>query len=411
MASIGKIPPLKRVFPTLAALCLSLMALAGIVPRLGWSGPGSVVLIDESPSCEPPLDAPLDAIAFSHSDLGAALGRVAAESPGRAVRLYTDGCSTGEAPIAFSGLRVDVVLRPRRDNVRLAALRAPARVHRDRDFALDVVVGRTAGADPDPREVVVSLRRDGERVGDRHRLRLARGQRGTVRIRDRVDKAGLVRYRALVESGIGDRSDDEREILVRVGDRPLVAWVAPSRPDRELRPDRVMLDVILVRKSELERFLARPGVVARLDAVLLSGGLPGAAAQELLARAVERGLGLVLLGGEGYAGRPLERVLPLTDQPPGGRALVLAVDLSGSMAPRKTELERALGRLRDILAPSDRVALVVFRDRVVRSTGWTGPEDAAFDLGRSSPGETPGWGRRCARPSRSFGTHAPGSGG
>jgi hypothetical protein len=69
-------------------------------------------------------------------------------------------------------------------------------------------------------------------------------------------------------------------------------------------------------------------------------------AQERITKAVRAGVGLVLLGGRGIAGGPLEKILPLTDAPPQGRAALLLLDVSGSMDELMDELTEATERLR-----------------------------------------------------------------
>jgi Mg-chelatase subunit ChlD len=268
---------------------------------------------------------------------------------------------------------VDVVLRPRRDDVGILAVEVPDRIQPGADFFVELSVGRTAGPAADPISFSVSLLRDGARVGQPRTLRLERRQTRRVRIRDRVDEERLVRYRALLDAPVGDPANDMREAVARIGDRPLVLAVgAPV-------PAAAGFRVEALGPAEAEAYLADPAVRARVDAILVRGSLPERA-QARVAAAVRTGAGLVALGGTGYQGGPLEPLLPLTETPPEGRAALLLLDFSGSMQERKAELLGAVERLKDHFAPTDRVAFVAFRDVPVQRAPWTPAADARWDL-------------------------------
>jgi hypothetical protein len=218
--------------------------------------------------------------------------------------------------------------------------------------------------------LTVSLLRDGARVGQPATLRLERRQTRRIRVRDRVDTEGLIRYRASLEARLGAPGNDSREAVARVGDQPLILSVGTPPPG---------LAAEVRQPAEVAAYLADPRVRARIDAILVRGDLP-ARAQERVAEAVREGAGLVVLSGTGFAGEPLARVLPLTETPPEGRAALLLLDFSGSMQERKEELLVAVARLREHFAPTDRVAFLAFRDVPVRRAPWTTVRDARWDL-------------------------------
>ena len=60
----------------------------------------------------------------------------------------------------------------------------------------------------------------------------------------------------------------------------------------------------------------------------------------------------------------------LTDDPPEGRAVVLQVDVSGSMEKHLPAIRSGFLSLASRLAPNDQVALILFRDQVVYESSW-----------------------------------------
>ncbi|MHC4959649.1 MAG: vWA domain-containing protein [Planctomycetota bacterium] len=315
--------------------------------------------MDRSPSCAVPGGVPADAVAVTDpAGVSAALAR-AADTPGATrVLLVTDAVFDGVP--GLPGVPVDVRLCERRDDVGIEALRAPARIAPGADFGLAIAVGRTAGPGAGVVRATVRIERDGQRVGQPRAVLLERGQTVTVRVRDRVANAGMAAYRAVLSGTTAAPGNDEATAVVRVGDLPNLLAVGPG----------AVPDGFHVQRTDAAgaaAMLARPG---RIDAVLLRGSLPSLAAQERLIEAVRGGAGLVVHGGAGFGGRPLEQVLPLTDQPPGGRATILLLDYSGSMSPLRDRLAAAVRRLVETLPAAEQVAILVFRDRVVLETPW-----------------------------------------
>ncbi|MHC4550524.1 MAG: VWA domain-containing protein [Planctomycetota bacterium] len=360
----------------LLATLLALAGAAGLGLRLG-SGPGAVAdAVDLSPSCEPPPRWPADAVTSTDSRLGTLLRR-AATRRARRIRLFTDGCDLSGVAPAGPGLPVDVVLRPRRDDVGLLDLRLPGRLQPGVDFAVEVVVGRTRGPAREPISLSLQLLRDGARVAPQRWVRLTRGQRRRIRFRDRVDREGLVRYRAVLAAPVGDLANDGAEAVARVGDQPVVLALGGPGPGAGFLTEQR-------RPEEVAAYLADPRVGVRIDAILLRGELP-VRAQAAVAATVRGGAGLVVLGGAGFAGEPLEEVLPLTGTPPEGRAALLLLDFSGSMQERKEELLIAVERLKRHFAPSDRLAFVAFRDVAVRRSDWQTVAEAAWELRSLQP--------------------------
>jgi len=341
--------------PPLLALFLALGGVAGLAPWSEQTAAKSALVVDRSASCEAPRMDDKTVFFFDAGNGSAALARAAAPAAVGRVRLYTD--AVFRAMPALPGKPVDVVLCPRRDDAGILDLRVPARIAPGEDFRVEVLVGRTVGEGA-PIEVNVSLHRDGERIGAARRVRLRRGAQALVAFRDRVSKQGIFFYRAEIAGAPGDPGNDRRDAILRAGERPVVLVVGTTVLDQRFH---------VIRKSpaQVAGFLGDPAIAARIDAILLGEPLGSLRAQHAVAEAVRGGAGLVLPGGGGYAGRPLERVLPLTDRPPGGRATVLLLDFSGSMAPLLAELETGVRRLLAAFAPQDRVALISYRAAVV----------------------------------------------
>lgn len=367
-----------RAVPGLLALLLTILGALGWGIGRGGAGAGSVRLVDLSPSCLAPANIAPGALTFHDSRLGPALARAAAQRPLSRIQLWTDAVS--EMP-PLPGVPVDVVLLPRNDSVSCLAIRVPARVAPGVAFTVEVEVGRTAGAPAAPVSCAVRIERDGERVGaPAYGLVLARGERRILRLRDRVDAPGVVRYRATISGGAAATPGHEgAEAAMRVGEGTFALRVgAGARPLPGFESRSIL-------PGEAAGFLGDARVRETIDALLLEEPLPDAQGQELIAECVRGGAGLLIVGGRGAASTDLGDLLPLTDEPPGGRATVLLVDLSGSMEPRRDALLAGVERLRAVLAAEDRIAVVLFRQTVIGGHRWQRAADARWDFGTVRP--------------------------
>ncbi len=367
----------KRASVALLALLATILGALGWGIGTGGAGGGIVEVVDRSPSCVAPSPSPGGALSFHDSRLDAALVRAAAHAPGSPIRLWTD--AVAEMP-SLPAVPVDVVLLPRRDNLACLGIRLPERIAPGVEFTVEVDVGRTAGPAAAAVACGVRIERDGERLGAAsYGLLLARGERRTVRVRDRVERAGIVRYRATLSDPVGDAADDSVEGAMRVGEGSFALRIGLS--DRALPG----FEARTLRPEEAAAFLADPAVRGAIDAILIDGPLPDASGQEAIAQCVQGGTGLLLAGGRGAHGTPLGDLLPLTDQPPGGRATLLLVDLSGSMEPRRDALVEGIERLRAVLEGEDRIAIVLFRNEVIGGPQWQRATEARWSLGTLRP--------------------------
>jgi hypothetical protein len=292
------------------------------------------VLVDASKSCSAP--ALEGAEHFSHSDLLRAVREASAER----VLLYTDGCDTsGETP-RDPGFPVDVVLVPRADRALILSLQAPPRAGIAQRFGVRVTVGRTAGEAAPARSIRVRLQRDGERLGGDRTIRLERGQRSTITFVDSVDNAGAVRYEAKILGGRGGRV-----AFGRIGDEPVTGVVGAVPAWRGFHFEAAT-------------------VHTPCDAYLVSAPVRDPALRRSISAAVRAGAGLLALGA------PDAPLLPLTENPPEGRAVVVLLDISGSMEPHLAALRQGFFELCARLDATDRVALIRFRGGVVDASAW-----------------------------------------
>lgn len=360
-----------RALPGALALLLALAGALGLGPF--WEGAGGTLfVVDVSASCEPPEPLPKGALLFSNDRIGAALEDAKAKGAKR-IRLFTDGCDALGVPPEPPGVPVDVILLPRRDDIVVLEVRVPDKNPVGTDFAVEIVVGRTHGPARPPVSVAVTLQRDGERVGRPTAVTLERGQTARVLVRDRVDREGIVRYSATVEDPVGTHDDDQRGAIARIGERPLVFSIGGplNVPGMEVK----VLDVEPTAVMESH---------ASADAIVMRQ-LPWF--DWPVVEAVRAGTGLVVLGGSGVAGRLIEKVLPLTDRPPEGRAVVLLLDVSGSMNDLLPALAQATGKLLSHFAQDDRVAFVLFTHKATASP-WRPAAGARPDLPARGEGNT-----------------------
>lgn len=356
--------------PLLAALLALAGSLGGGVVALPGGG-RVAILVDDSPSCEAPEECPEEARRFRTSDLASEM-RVAAAGGATRLLLLTDGCDTGAGEPATAGIPTDVRLLARRDDVGILSVQTPPRIAAGTPFLVEVTVGRTAGPSRPPVACDVVLLREGQRIGGGQRVMLGRGQRRTLRFPDHVAEEGPVRYRASVLGAPGDPANDDIEAIARVGDRPAILAIGVAPPEGFLGRQ--------VSSAEAAEALAASGAERALDAVLLAAPDLPPAAQERLASLVREGAGLLVLGGGGFSGEPLESILPLTDVPPGGRSVCLLLDFSGSMEPLRGDLAEAVARLKGLLSGDDWIAVVGFRGDVFLPGRWTRVREERTDL-------------------------------
>ncbi|MHC4410704.1 MAG: VWA domain-containing protein, partial [Planctomycetota bacterium] len=222
----------------------------------------------------------------------------------------------------------------------------PQRAGIGQRFGVRVTVGRTAGDATASRSVRVRLQRDGERLGADRTIRLERGQRRTINFVDSVDNAGTVRYAATMLGGRGGRT-----AFVRIGDQPVIGVVG---------------SVAAWPGFHFEAASAN----TPCDAYLVSAPVRDPALRRSISAAVRAGAGLLALGA------PDAPLLPLTENPPEGRAVVVLLDISGSMEPHLASLRQGFFGLCARLDATDRVALVRFRGGVVDASGWRDAADA-----------------------------------
>ena len=291
----------------------------------------------------------------SATDLSRALrlgqGVLGSSNRRRAV-LLTDGRETeGDAAataaeLAAAGVGVDVVLLDAAGSadVLVESVDAPARVRRGESY--DVLV-QLLNTGAEERAAVLRVLADGDEV-HRERVSLAPGS-SQVRVPRTAQRAGTVRYEAVLESGgsTEERNDRGRAAVQVAGPpRVLVYQRREGLGDdlaAALRSGGIPVDVSDAGSAALpglDQLLDYDGVVL-VDVPAAALGAAGMTTLDTFVR--QAGRGVVAIGGEqsfgmgGYDGTALEELLPVfarvTD--PKKRQSVaeaLVVDTSGSMA-------------------------------------------------------------------------------
>jgi Mg-chelatase subunit ChlD len=282
---------------------------------------------------------------------------------------------------------------------RAAAVEAPALVRPGDRFPVSVLVTGGAGAEGE-----VRLEDEGAGETESRRVRVPEGGRARVVFARTAGVAGVRRYRAFVPGPCED-AVAEAAVLV-VGDAAVLRLGAgPPLPGSAALLRRLGGGGFRDASGAEGIAAALKGTdLSSLAAVVLDdvpeAMLPSEAGERML-RAIEGGLGLVVLGGPrtlgagGWAGRPLEDALPVRCAPDRPRPLVvLAVDASGSMeggtgdggSPASAAREAGAALARRL--PSDvRLALLRFSDRVA---GPAGVFDLSDPAQRSSAQEEAG---------------------
>jgi hypothetical protein len=296
------------------------------------------------------------------TDLEAAL-RLAAGSADRAIVLSDGLATSGDA--ATAGLRVDAVPLTAPSQGRDAAvarLSAGSPLHAGDPLTLQATITSTVAAN-----ARVELTRDGAAIA-RQTLNLRAGETPLLLTPDPPSE-GWHAYRLRVElDGDEQAANDALDATTRIGPPPNVLVIG----DAGDIPGLLSADGMRVQtRATLPDTAAG---YADTDVVLLAD-VPARqlsdAQQQTLRTAVEDGTGLFVLGGErslslgGYAGTPLDAILPVQSLKPGGvrkrkLALELVIDRSSSMndlagagTDSKIEMARAAARSALTLAARD----------------------------------------------------------
>ncbi len=264
-------------------------------------------------------------------------------------------------------------------------LAAPARVRAGESFSLDLLVrAKSAG------NATVELFRESQpllherisvREGDNHKSILAivpNPSRVAYTVRVEADRGVLPDVN---EAGCAIQIDPlPRVLLVEsqpVLAKPLAAALTSERVEVEVRSP-----------AELPNKLDE---LAGYELVILSNvpaaAMPVARMEALRAYVYDAGGGLIVVGGEqaftagGYRKSVLEAALPVISEPAKSKpkatlAMVLVLDISGSMDGRSIELAKeALRRAVGMLGPRDQVGVLIFED----TSRWLWPLGPATD--------------------------------
>lgn len=343
------------------------------------------------------------------TDLAAAIRRALAEVPADTaarIVLLTDGVATrgdtmaAAAAAVAAQIPVDVVPLEQRlvPDVRVVALRAPARA--DEGEAMDL---RLVTSSPAAAEIEIRIKRDGQLISAAT-AKIAAGE-DVLRIREKAPAPGLHRYDVEItakdprldeapEDNSGStfvRVRGQAAALVIDGDPGKTRFIAKALEDSAFR----------VEEGGAVALPGDLGGLALYDLVVL-GDVPAHALSpaqiDVLASYVrDFGGGLILMGGDrsmgpgGYSRTPLEEVSPVSfdlkqERRRASLAEVIGIDISGSMGAEvggHTKLElanEAAARSAALLGPGDMLG-VEHVDTVVNWSVPLGPvvDKAAID--------------------------------
>ncbi len=317
------------------------------------------------------------------TDIGAAIDLALRVLPAEGVRrivVLSDGAENrGSAAgaaraAAAAGVGIDAVpiaVGPR-EEVLVDEVVAPAEVRAGEAYEVRAVLRATVAA-----LARVTLRRDGVPVATRT-VSLAPGETA-VTFPAHAPREGIVRYAVDVDASPDTiRENNHGEALVVVRDQPRVLFVtsSPSTLPRWLERQGLRLDVRPPDEvPTLATDLAPYGSVVLDD--VAAGDLSRAQQDVLRAFVGQGGGGLVAIGGPhsfgvgGYAGTPLEDILPVTMDVRQTTtlptvAIVLVIDTSGSMEAFGTEIAKEelakeiASSVIDLLGEHDQIGVITF---------------------------------------------------
>ena len=388
----------------IALMVLVIVALAG--PRLTVRSDREcvVMMVDDTASVSRAYRLPVDAFVAAinrsgmdstdipaavvcpgggKTDLAAAITRARADIPadrvGRIV-LFSDGNQTeGDALAAAraagaSGVPISTVpLSGPEQEVYVSAVTAPAHVRRGEPFYVEVIVQSTHEDDGTIQILY------GPEVVDSQRKHVVRGEN-----RFRFAQVAAEGPAAIITAKIDGFKDtiwenNEASCAVLVDPPPRVLLVE-SQPVLGQHLAKTLGDEnVEVEVRGPQDVPANPADLRCYELVILSNvpasSLPAERMKAIQGYVRNFGGGLIAVGGDqsmtagGYHGTILEETLPVVCEPKGekvkpGLAMVLVLDISGSMEGRSIDLaKQALRRAVEMLGPRDQVGVLVFEDR------------------------------------------------
>lgn len=351
--------------------------------RAGIVAFGGTPVLSSPPEPSLPLVDPGTVPEPDATDIAAAIEfglRVLGSEGTRRLVLLSDGAATqGHAvaaarAAAATGVTIDAIPvgGPTGPEVLVDSVRAPPVARVGEQVEVDPVLWAS-----DPADAVVVLRRNGQVVG-RRRLGLRPGFTA-VRFLDHLDSPGVLRYGVEVTASPDTLAANNRGgAVVVVQGRPQVLFVArsPASLPRWLGGQHLSVDVRPPDALPADLVGLAPYGAVVLDDVPATDLSAGQ--QETLRRYVDHmGGGLVVIGGPhsygvgGYAGTPLEDVLPLRMDVRQRAAVptvavVVVIDSSGSMEAFGSELAKEelakeiASSVIDHLSPHDQIGVLSF---------------------------------------------------
>lgn len=277
----------------------------------------------------------------------------------------------------------------------LAALSMPAEAYSGEQIPIDLTIHSSQGT-----SARVELEADGKSIGE-SRIDLRAGS-NVVRVSARVQSSGTTSISGRITTSKWSPVRFENAVMLR---QAKVLYISEDPPgsDANLLAAFKHADYDVTRSGT---FL--PQDISRFQLVVLNNldlnSVPLASKRQI-ADYVEKGGGLVLIGGEKQAYKDpkqldvLDRILPARMAPPKkpqGMCVALVLDKSSSMEGKKIELARlsAIGVV-DHLRPTDTIGVLMFDNSFQWAVPMRRAEDKSF-IKRLIAGITPDGGTQIA---------------
>ncbi len=314
----------------------------------------------------------------SMTDVEKAIQLATAQAPDDAtltVLLRSDGREThGDARQAIARLRARggrlycAPIDPKSADLRIQAVSAPSEVAEGEPVHVEVTLAATGEL-----RASVALYAGGALVAERKDVDVSPAREARVAFSLAALSSPILALEVRVSAGHADPwpENDSAWVVVRRAGKPRVLVVAePGRRLEQVLRASGAFDVSVSTSSD---------ALAGYDAVVLDDR-PAEGLPDLAGYVRESRGGLLVAGGPrsfgpgGYAGAPIEDLLPVWSLPKEAFSLVVLLDGSGSMSEGTTGATKydtallALDAVRDLLRPGDRVELVRFAGSVAAAT-------------------------------------------
>jgi Ca-activated chloride channel homolog len=320
--------------------------------------------------------------------IAAARAAIPANRAGHIVLLSDGNQTTGDALAAAKAAGVPISTVPLAScdpEVYVSAIHAPRQARLGQPFHLEVVIQSTHEDDG----MLTLLRGSAVVLQEKRHLIQGENHLPVVQVANEGSSATFTATITGCKDTIAE--NNQAGCVVQVGPKPR-ALLVESRPVLA----KPLAEALAGENIEVEVRLPQdmPGRASDLqhyDLLLLSNvpatSLPTGQMQAVRSYVHDFGGGLIVVGGDqsftagGYHGTALEDALPVIaeakrEKPKPGLAMVLVIDVSGSMKGRSIDLaKQATRRAVEALGPRDQVGVLAFED----GSRWIAPLHTATD--------------------------------